>query len=235
MEPSTRTNAGGEEPAPAMTQVLLACGIAASLLYVAMNVIAPMQYEGYSVTSQTISELSAIGAPTRPLWLALGTAYIVLVIAFGLGVWRAAGRSRPLRIAGVLLISSAVIGLAGPPMHQRGEGFTLTDTLHIVFTAVSILLFWSIIGFGAAGFGRGFRIYSIATIVVHVVFGTLAGIQGPRIAANLPTPWVGVAQRINTGVYMLWLIVFAVALLRARTAMAPRRLARPRMIPQGTA
>lgn len=44
------------------TKVLLVCGILSSLLYVAMNVFVPMLFEGYSLASQTVSELSAIGA-----------------------------------------------------------------------------------------------------------------------------------------------------------------------------
>ncbi len=69
-------------------KALLVCGILSSLLYVAMNVFIPMQWEGYSSASQTVSELSAIGAPTRPLWVPLGTVYTLLVAAFGWGVWR---------------------------------------------------------------------------------------------------------------------------------------------------
>ena len=46
-------------------KLLLTCGIASSLLYVAMMVFIPMQWDAYSSGSQTISELSAIGAPTR--------------------------------------------------------------------------------------------------------------------------------------------------------------------------
>ena len=52
--------------------ILLVCGILSSLLYIAMNVFVPMQWDGYSSASQTVSELSAIGAPTRSLWAALG-------------------------------------------------------------------------------------------------------------------------------------------------------------------
>jgi hypothetical protein len=48
-------------------KALLVCGILSSLLYVVMNVFVPMQWQGYSSASQTVSELSAIGAPTRPL------------------------------------------------------------------------------------------------------------------------------------------------------------------------
>ena len=69
------------------------------------------------------------------------------------------------------------------------------------------------IGFGAAAFGKWFRFYSIATIVILLVFGVLTGLDAPRIEANLPTPWVGVTERIDIGVFLLWVVVLAVALL----------------------
>jgi hypothetical protein len=73
-------------------KVLLVCGILSSLLYVGMNVIAAVLYEGYSPTSQSVSELSAIGAPTRPLWLLLGIPYALLATAFGWGLWVSSAR-----------------------------------------------------------------------------------------------------------------------------------------------
>ena len=45
-------------------RVLLVCGILSSLLYVATLVVAPLLWEDYSSTSQTVSELFAIGAPS---------------------------------------------------------------------------------------------------------------------------------------------------------------------------
>jgi hypothetical protein len=57
---------------------LLACGVLSSLLYVATDALGAMRREGYSYVSQTVSELSAIGAPTRPLVGALFLAYSVL-------------------------------------------------------------------------------------------------------------------------------------------------------------
>jgi hypothetical protein len=77
-----------------------------------------------------------------------------------------------------------------------------------------LLLMLLAIGFGAAAFGRRFRLYSGATVAVFVVFGALTVPDAARIAANLPTPWVGVWERINIGAAMLWLVVFAAALLR---------------------
>jgi hypothetical protein len=87
--------------------------------------------------------------------------------------------------------------------------------MHITLTIALVLLMLSAMVFGAAAFGKGFRVYSIATIVLLLVFGTLAGLDGPRIATNQPTPWIGVTERINIGVFLLWVAVLAAALLRA--------------------
>lgn len=209
-------------------KVLLVCGILSSLLYVAMNIFVAMQYQGYSFASQTVSELSAIDAPTRPLWVPLGIAYTLLVAVFGLGVWESAGPNRPLRVLGGLLIVSGIIGFAWPPMHQRAVlaagGGTLTDTLHLVWAAVTSLFFILEIGFGTAAFGRRFRIYSIVTMAILVVFGALVGVEAPNVGKNLPTPWIGVWERINIGVFMLWIIVLAIALLRVRETYDVRAL-----------
>jgi hypothetical protein len=218
---------------------LLICGILSSLLYLAMNVLGAMFYEGYSSVSQTVSELSAIGAPTRPLWVPLGMVYTLLVTAFGWGIWQSAVGNRPLRVVGGLLFVYGVIGLFWPfaAMHQRealaaGQG-TLTDTLHIVFAAVTVLLMMLAIGFGAAAFGKRFRLYSIATLLLLSFFGALTGMDGPKIAANLPTPWIGVWERINIGIFLLWVVVLAIVLLRAEkgtnsiTGLTPALLIMP--------
>jgi hypothetical protein len=194
----------------------LGCGIASSLLYVAMNIVVPMRWPAYRSASQTVSELSAIDAPTRPLWVPLGIVYTLLVAAFGWGVRSSAGRNHLLRIAGNLLIVYGLFGLAWPPMHQRdvlaAGGGTLTDTLHITWAMVTVLLMLAAIGFGAAAFGPRFRVYSVTTIVVLATFGALTTRDAPRVGANLPTPWTGVWERINIGVFLLWVIVLAIAL-----------------------
>jgi hypothetical protein len=203
-------------------KILLVCGIVSSLLYVAMNVFVAMQWEGYSSVSQTVSELSAIGAPTRALWVLLGIAYTLLVAAYGLGVWGSARRNRPLRMVAGLMIVYAVIGLGWPfaPMHQRGVlatgGGTLTDTMHLVFSTVTVLLMLVAIGFGAAALGKCFRFYSIGAMVMLVVFGALVALGATRVGANLPTPWIGVWERIDIGVFLLWVAVLAFALLLVR-------------------
>lgn len=192
-----------------------------------MNVFIPIGWDGYNAASQTVSELSAIDAPTRALWVPLGIVYTLLVAAFGLGVWESAGRNRSLRILSGLLVVSGIIGLGWPPMHQRAVlasgGGTPTDTLHLVW-AVTSLFFVLEMGFGAAAFGKGFRIYSIVTMAILVIFGALVGVEAPNVGNNLPTPWIGIWERINIGAFMVWVIVLAIALLRIRQTYDGRTL-----------
>ena len=199
-----------------MARNLLICGILSSLLYVLMNVFVPMLFEGYSSSSQTVSELSAIDAPTRSLWVVLAAIYILLFAAFGWGVRKSAIDNRWLRIAGGLIIVYVIINLYWPPMHLRGNEPTLTDTLHIVWAMVTLLLMMLIMGFGAASLGKSFRLYTIATFIVFITFGILIGTEAPGIPKNLPTPHIGTWERINIGAFMLWVMVFAMALLRRR-------------------
>lgn len=103
-------------------------------------------------------------------------------------------------------------------MHQRevlaAGGGSLTDTLHIVFTMVTVPLMLLVMGFGAAAFGKQFRLYTIVTILLVIFFGILTGLQSAQMEANLPTPWMGVWERISIAAYMVWVVVFAVILLR---------------------
>jgi hypothetical protein len=218
-----RADAGAPDGIERWRKPLLTCGILGGVLYVAMTLVVGLLWDGYSTADQTISELSAIGAPTRPIWMALATIYTTLMMAFGWIVWQSAPR-RTLRILGALLFTQAVFGIFWPPMHQRavlaaGSG-TLTDTLHIVWTIVTSLFFMSALGFGAAGFGERFRFYSLATMAIVLACGVWSGTYAPWIQTNQPTPWVGVWERINTSAFMLWIVVLASTLLRSETRHA---------------
>ena len=205
----------------ATRKTLLFCGIASSLLYAAM--IWAIRYEGYSLISQVPSELTAVGAPTQALWARLGWIYTVLETAFGLGLWQSADRNRALRIVGGLIVAHASLGLLWPfaSMHQRevlaAGGGTLSDTLHVVLAAVTVFLMFLAIGFGATAFGKRFRLYSIVTIVVLLVFGGLTFLEAPRLQANLPTPWIGLWERINISVFLLWVVMLIAVLWQTGT------------------
>jgi hypothetical protein len=197
---------------------LLICGILASVLYVAMTLFVGLLWDGYSVVSNVPSELAAIGAPTRTLWIVLGTVYGVLMVAFGWIVWASAPPHRALRVVGALLMVHTAFGQFWPPMHQRAVlaagGGTLTDTLHLVWAAVTGVFFMFIVGYGAAALGKRFRLYSIVTIAIVLACGAVTGTYASDVQANLPTPWVGVWERISIAALMAWITVLSIALLR---------------------
>lgn len=212
-------------PTNLRNRALLSCGILAAALYIVVSLFVGRLWPGYSVTSQTISELAAIDAPTRPLWLSLVTVYTLLLVAFGWILWASAPPNTPMRIVGGLLVFQAVFGLVWPPMHQRtvlaAGGGSLTDTLHIVWTIVTSVCFVAAIGFGAVAFGSRFRVYSIVTIVIVLASGAWTGTYAARLQSNLPTPGAGIWERIDTTAIMLWIAVLATMLLR-RPPLAQR-------------
>jgi hypothetical membrane protein len=208
------------ETASMLRNILLICGILSSLLWVATDTLAGMLWEGYSFTDQAVSELSAIGAPTRPLVVPLLLVHDVLVIAFGLGVWRYS-RKRAQRFVGGLLVGYAVVGLVGLPfpIHQRGAEATFTDTMHSALTGVTVLLILLAMGFGAIAYGKRFRLYSIGTLLTILILGAGLGfVAGAQIAAQgviAPPQWFGLIERINIYGFMSWVVVLAIVLLRA--------------------
>jgi hypothetical protein len=201
-----------------VSRLTLACGFWSAVLYAAMLVFVPLAWSGYSSASQTVSELSAIDAPTGPIWVPLGVLWSMLYGIFGWGVWKAAGPSRALRIAGGAILIGTVVGMFWPPMHLRevlaAGGGTLTDTLHIVWTAANGVFTLVAMGFAAAALGRGFRIYSITSILILLTAGVLTSMSASQLEANLPTPWMGAWERVNMGAWLLWVAVLSTTLLR---------------------
>lgn len=220
----TRRDAPTRGSRATLQKALLACGIGSSAIYVVANVVGALWGGGYSSVNQSVSELTAIDAPSRPLALSIFLVSSVLALAFGIGVVASAGGNRPLRVAGWLLVGVGMADMVAPftPMHTRevlaAGGTTWTDTAHLTMVAVTTLLIMGAMGFAAAAFGKRFRRYSVASLVTMLVAGGLTATQKNDVAANLPTPWNGAYERISIGVYLLWMAVLAVVLLRAQVS-----------------
>jgi hypothetical protein len=103
------------------------------------------------------------------------------------------------------------------PIHVRGSiAWTPNETMHVLLTAITVFFIVGAIVFGAKTAGVRFRAYSIATIAFTLGFGAWSGWLGRAMAEDLPTPWMGVAERACIYSYLAWIAVFAVVLLRAR-------------------
>jgi hypothetical protein len=204
----------------ARRDAFLACGVLSSLVYAAMNALIPLRWAGFSNASRVVSELSAVGAPTRPLWVVLGVFYSLLMAIFGWGIRIAAPDSRRLRAAGTLMLAYGLLLNLWPfaPMHLREDlaagASDWRDTMHIALAAGTEVVYLVALALSAASLGRGFRVYSIATAVALLGFGLLTFRDAPGVAANRPTPFIGVWERINIGLFLLWVVVLAAVVFR---------------------
>lgn len=198
----------------AVTKLLLLCGILSSLLYIVSDVGMALAYEGYSYRDQTVSELNAIGAPTRSLSIGLGFVENILLIAFGLGIWMAAARSRKLEVVASALLILGVFAFWALPFASMQMRGTEQSGPHLLSGAVGALLVTTAIGFAAAAFGPAFRRYSVATIAVMLAFAAWAAMDADRVEAGVATPWVGIIERVSFYSWHAWFILLALALLR---------------------
>jgi len=55
----------------------------------------------------------------------------------------------------------------------------------------------------------------MATIAVIVLFGAWTAWDAFLREAHVPTPWMGIKERVNVYSTMLWMLVFSFGLLRA--------------------
>jgi hypothetical protein len=201
-------------------QALLACGILYAVLYPIVNdMLAAAMYDGYSRMSQAVSELSAVGAPSRVFLTVAGPFFSLLLVAFGLGVWGSASGNRSIRIAGALVVAHGATSLMWlfAPMSDRdviaAGGATSADSMHLVLSAATGLFVAAYVAALAIAYGWLFRLYSALTIVTALVFGMLSA-QVDRVEAGDPTPYMGLLERVGIGAWLLWLAVAAVVLLR---------------------
>lgn len=200
-----------------LRRALLLCGVLSPLLYALADGLAGLRWEGYSFRDQTISELGAIGAPSRAFFSSLLVLVYLLFVAFGVGVWQSVAGRRRMRASAGLLIAFGVVALTVGqlvPMRPRGVEQGLSGALHLVEGMVEMVILLAAMGLAAAALGGRFRLYTLVTIAVMLLFGAWSGKGGAGIAAGLATPWLGVTERIFWYAYQLWFVVLAVTLLR---------------------
>jgi hypothetical membrane protein len=218
------SSASPERTPAALTGVLLLCGVLSPAIYIGADLLAAKMYPGFSYTDQAVSELFAIDAPTSGLVVLLFSVSSALLLAFGLGVWRCAGRRKWLRLTAVMFACSAINALVlwnVFPMHMRGAERSMTDTMHLVLAANPFVLL-SLVS-GAAAFRGGFRAYTLVTILALVALAGYGFSFAPAIEVNGATPWLGLTERMAQFAVGLWQMMLATVLWRERRRTAIAR------------
>jgi hypothetical protein len=204
-----------------LRKTFLACGALSSLVYIGADLTAAYAYPAYhSFMAQAVSELTAIGAPSKALVAPIFIVYDLLVIAFAVGLWMSVRDDR-LRITAAFVGAIGLVGLLAAPfadMTLRGAALAGNDRLHITITVIIVLSIFGAVMFAAAALGNWFFTYSIVTLLALAVFGGLAGVQGVQLAAGEATPWLGAVERVHIGAYLLWMAVLSWSVWSRRRA-----------------
>ena len=210
-------------PYTKIRNALLLCGIISSLLYISGDLLASWWYDGYSIVDQNYSELLATGAPTRAKMLLASIFYNLLVTSFAVGIWISASPKHIARITSAMMTGYATLSMVTPAFFQmdmRGAEVTPLGSLHPHMTVVMSLFILLTIGFGAFLFRKRFRLYSLLSIIILIVFGVLTSAQVPQLASGQPTPWMGLTERVNIYATMTWFAVLSIMLLREEKKQA---------------
>jgi hypothetical protein len=202
--------------------------VAAAVWYTAVVLIGALATPGYSHIGEHVSTLYQSGAPNGTWIAALFAVYNLLIVAFGVGVFRLVSngdgvRRRNGQAGGVALVLTAIAGFMDVVFRQDpiGSPVTTAGMLHVAFAGVASL--FTIVGIAlVAGWAlarpelRGFGWYSVATLVVIVVSGPLAAVA----TAGL-WPTMGLLERIPIFGFVQWAAVSSIIL--ARWQAVPRQ------------
>lgn len=175
------------------------CGIISLLSYAASVFISPFAYPGYNWMTMAVSELSAVGSPSRELAEQLNSLFGPCSIVSIMAVCVAAVnfKSKLLRI-GVYLFAVmewiCIVGYKLFPWVGDATGFNFQNMMHIAITvAVVILSIASLILVIPGARKDGKKSLSIWSIVC------LSAMLGGAIGSNiLPAAVFGIAERFST-------------------------------------
>lgn len=173
--------------------------IAGPVVFVTTWVVAGGRYDGYTPTVDPISELAAVGAPTRVLMTAGFVAYGAFVLAAAPSLGRRFGRSTGIAAAlnAVATFAVAALPLGSPTtedLHGVAAGAAYVALVAIPLTAIRRLR--------REGSGR----WVIGSALV-------AGVATVALASSVIGDSAGLAQRIGLSTVDGWLIAAGIALL----------------------
>ena len=178
------------------------CGLlgAVSLLsYAAAVVFSPLAYPGYDPLAQAVSDLSAANAPSLALWNRLSSLYnvceVMCVMMVCVGI---AGVGTRLLRAGIYTFAAmewiSAVGYRSFPLSDSGYAGTLQDVMHMIVTALVVVL--SIVSLTlviiAGARDAGCRSYGICAAVALCMM--LVGALGMKL---VPAAYFGVVERFS--------------------------------------
>ncbi len=201
-------------------QILSICGFISALVYTAHVVIGGFLWTNYSHLTQTISELTADGAPGASFLRVLTTAYGVLAIVFSVSLFfffREKRFGKAAKIGAVLLIVMETVSLIGYGLFPLSEGGTEMDPQnmgHLIVTVIVVLCTITCGFFIGIGLKKTpLRKTGLFVFVCAVIMVVAGGMTPVSMANNLPI--AGLVERINIFTLQIWIAVLSLRVFSA--------------------
>ncbi len=198
-------------------------GAASAVVYAAHVVLGGILWGGYSHLTQTISELTADGAPNAELLRVFTTVYGILALVFSVCLVFTLRNFQAKRVAvlgAVLLLVMEFASLVGyglfplrggTEMDPENMGHLIVTGIVVICTISSVLL----VGLGLVK-TPGFKALGVFSIVCAAMIVVSGGMTPVAIATELPVG--GLIERLNIFTLQTWVFVTSVSMLRKRSA-----------------
>ncbi|MGB7875626.1 MAG: DUF998 domain-containing protein [Anaerolineales bacterium] len=197
-------------------KLLIYCGLAAPVLYVATAIVGAALRPDYSHIVNAISELLSHGAPNKAVLDVVFNLYNALMLAFAIVAFAVLKNSQRLsRIAMGILIAIQVLSFSWGffPMDPLGAEATFAGTMHNVFggiVAFATIIMPLLMGLGFRHTSDFKRYSDFSFIASGIIF--ISGLTGVILAGQGFLVF-GLFERITIGTYEVWIFVTALNLL----------------------
>ena len=175
-------------------------GVISFLFYAAAVVFSPMAYPGYNWMAQAVSDLSAVNAPSRMLWIQLASLYgscgIVCIMAVCIFIQDRF--SRVLRM-GIYCFAAmkwvSLIGYSMFPLLESGvNGTSFQDRMHLVVTILVVI--FSIISLVLIMIG-GYREKTYHSLAIWATIALLFMFLGSIGVGIVSSQYFGIPERFS--------------------------------------
>lgn len=193
-------------------------GAVGVIFYTAHVVIGGLLWDGYSHVRQTISELTAEGAPNADFLRILTSVYGLLLVIFSIYVYVAVRKSKVHNaviigsIFFVVMQLSSFIGYSLFPLDLSLDTSSFQNLMHIIVTIIVVVCTIASSYFIGIGFIKSEKHRKIGFfILLCAVIITVSGILTPIAMANNMSI-SGLTERINIFALQSWIFVLSLYL-----------------------
>ena len=197
-------------------------GIFGPIIFLLNDIIGSIITENYSPITHAVSELTQAGAENAVLLSSIFLIAGIMLAIFGIGIalHYKYSESKLIFLGGIFIMFLGIFSaLSGTifPMDPFDTEATFAGNMHIIITGVNIILITLAIPMIGIGLNRlkkwkSFRLYSIITVLIMIIFG----VSTSFLVMN-DIELLGLFERVTIYAYQSWIFVLAYLFLKQKS------------------